>query len=167
MAALNRPGLPSWRVGIGVSALELFQSVDTLSRFFLGLVVLVLAATLGIGAWISLRATRSLSRLESTTRTLGAGDLAARAEVAGPREVRALAEEFNRMAERLAAEQERLKHAERDRAWTKMARQVAHEIKNPLQPVRLHAELIARAASGGSLDEVQRDRVKGRHDGQF
>ncbi|MCA8971571.1 MAG: sensor histidine kinase [Planctomycetes bacterium] len=160
MAALNRPGLPSWRVGISVSALELFQSVDTLSRFFLGLVVLVLAATLGIGAWISLRATRSLSRLESTTRTLGAGDLAARAEVAGPREVRALAEEFNRMAERLAAEQERLKHAERDRAWTKMARQVAHEIKNPLQPVRLHAELIARAASGGSLDEVQRDRVK-------
>ena len=159
-AALVQPSLPAWQVGITVDALELFQSVDTLSGFFLGLVVLVLAATLGIGAWISIRATHSLSRLEATTAKLGAGDLHARAEVAGPREVRTLADEFNRMAERLAAEQERLKHAERDRAWTTMARQVAHEIKNPLQPVRLHAELIARVAAGERVDEVQRERVK-------
>lgn len=164
-ASLEARGLPDWSVGVRANASELFRSVDTLSGFFLGLVVLVLAATLGIGALISLGATRSLSRLEETTSRLGAGELSARAEVAGPREVRSLAHEFNRMAERLEHGQERLKQAERDRAWTKMARQVAHEIKNPLQPVRLHAEMILRAAAnsapeGPRLDDAGCERVR-------
>ena len=158
-AALSARALPQWSVGVQASASELFRSVDTLSGFFLGLVVLVLGATLGIGALISLGATRSLSRLEETTNRLGAGELSARAEVAGPREVRSLALEFNRMAERLERGQERLKQAERDRAWTKMARQVAHEIKNPLQPVRLHAEMIARAASSAPIEAEACGRV--------
>lgn len=158
-AALDQAGLPAWSVGVDARAAELFRSVDTLSGFFLILVVLVLTATLGIGALISLGATRSLSRLEQTTASLGAGDLSVRAQVAGPREVRTLAQEFNRMAQRLQEEQERVKHAERDRAWTKMARQVAHEIKNPLQPVRLHAELIARIARGEDIDAAAAGRV--------
>lgn len=159
-AQLGRRGLPAWSAGLGADGAELFRSVDSLSTFFLGLVVLVLAATLGIGALISVGATRSLSRLEQTTAKLGAGDSSARAEVAGPREVRTLAQEFNRMADRLEEEQERLRHAERDRAWTKMARQVAHEIKNPLQPVRLHAELIARGAAEAGLDSDKAERVR-------
>ena len=157
---LGGRGLPAWTVGVRARAVELFRSVDTLSAFFLGLVVLVLVATLGIAALVSVAATRSLSRLEQGTAKLGAGDLTARAKVAGPREVRRLADAFNRMAARLELEQERLKHAERDQAWTKMARQVAHEIKNPLQPVRLHAELIGRLASKERIDPAQAERVR-------
>jgi len=40
-----------------------------------------------------------------------------------------------------------------------MARQVAHEIKNPLQPVRLHGELIERTMAKGRLEEEEQNRI--------
>jgi len=49
------------------------------------------------------------------------------------------------MAHELAVGRDRLAHAERDQAWAEMARQVAHEVKNPLQPMRMTAQLLQRA----------------------
>jgi two-component system nitrogen regulation sensor histidine kinase NtrY len=42
--------------------------------------------------------------------------------------------------------------AEKDAAWREMARQVAHEIKNPLTPLRLSADLLERARAEGSAE---------------
>jgi signal transduction histidine kinase len=49
------------------------------------------------------------------------------------------------MAGELDAGRKRLAAAERDQAWAEMARQVAHEVKNPLQPMRMAAQLLQRA----------------------
>jgi len=133
-----------------------FASVDQLQRYLWFLVLLVLATTLGMGAWLSFASTRSLRKLEDVTEQLGQGRLDARAEVAGPREVRKLAQALNDMASRVEAEREREKLVERDRAWTAMARQVAHEIKNPLQPMRLHGELLERTGSEQGEERVQK-----------
>jgi two-component system nitrogen regulation sensor histidine kinase NtrY len=62
----------------------------------------------------------------------------------GP-ELGELASAFNQMSHDLAVGRERLAHAERDQAWAEMARQVAHEVKNPLQPMRMTAQLLQRA----------------------
>ena len=45
----------------------------------------------------------------------------------------------------LSESAERLAKSERESAWREMAKQVAHEIKNPLTPLRLNAQLIQRA----------------------
>ena len=58
-----------------------------------------------------------------------------------------LAGAFNQMATELARGRQRLAAAERDQAWAEMARQVAHEVKNPLQPMRMAAQLLQRARS--------------------
>jgi two-component system nitrogen regulation sensor histidine kinase NtrY len=52
-----------------------------------------------------------------------------------------------------------LARAERERAWQEMARQVAHEIKNPLTPMQLSAQFLRRAYDEGAadLDEVLRE----------
>lgn len=147
-----------WSAGVRVDAAELFGAIDELTPWFLALVGIVLAATVGIATLASLAATRSLGKLERATEKLGAGNLEARADVAGPREVRKLADAVNSMAAQLEVERERLKVAERDRAWTAMARQVAHEIKNPLQPVKLHAELVARLFRKGELEKADGQR---------
>ncbi len=134
-----------WRVGVVADEDEIFQSVDALGSFFWILLAGILATTLGIGSLISWMATRSLRGLESLAAELGKGHLERRAKEDGPREVQNLASSLNRMALQLEQDRARLRAAERDIAWTKMARQVAHEIKNPLQPLRLHAELIQRS----------------------
>ena len=156
LAELARPPGLSWVAGVaGLRKEFFFASVDQLQRYLWFLVLLVLATTLGMGAWLSFASTRSLRKLEDVTEQLGQGRLEARAIVEGPREVRKLAQALNDMASRVEAEREREKLVERDRAWTAMARQVAHEIKNPLQPMRLHGELLERTGSEQGQDRVR------------
>lgn len=56
-----------------------------------------------------------------------------------------LVDAYNQALSDLEASVERLKQTEREMAWREMARQVAHEIKNPLTPMRLSVQLLQRA----------------------
>jgi signal transduction histidine kinase len=57
---------------------------------------------------------------------------------------------FSRMRTALTREQNRVRAAERVAAWREAARRVAHEIKNPLVPIRLTMENMIKARSKGS-----------------
>jgi two-component system nitrogen regulation sensor histidine kinase NtrY len=58
-------------------------------------------------------------------------------------EIGALVEEYNRMLEALHISAIKLAETERETAWRDMAKQVAHEIKNPLTPMRLNVQYLA------------------------
>lgn len=60
-------------------------------------------------------------------------------------EIGSLVSEYNRMIVELAQSAELLAQSERESAWREMAKQVAHEIKNPLTPLRLSIQLLERA----------------------
>jgi nitrogen fixation/metabolism regulation signal transduction histidine kinase len=53
------------------------------------------------------------------------------------KEIDSLVFSFNSMLDALEASAEKLAKSEREQAWQEMAKQVAHEIKNPLTPMRL------------------------------
>jgi nitrogen fixation/metabolism regulation signal transduction histidine kinase len=59
-------------------------------------------------------------------------------------ELRRLVDAFNSMAGELKAQRTQLERTHRLEAWAEMARQVAHEIKNPLTPIQLSAEHLQR-----------------------
>lgn len=59
-------------------------------------------------------------------------------------EISSLVEAYNRMVKELSDSTVRLAQAERDKAWSQMARQVAHEIKNPLTPIKLEIQRLIR-----------------------
>lgn len=52
---------------------------------------------------------------------------------------------FNRLVEDIAVQQKKLMEAERIRTWQDIARKMAHEIKNPLSPIRVSAETLMKA----------------------
>ncbi len=60
-------------------------------------------------------------------------------------EIGQLVFEYNKMIEELAQSAEKLARNERELAWREMARQIAHEIKNPLTPIKLGTQLLNRA----------------------
>jgi nitrogen fixation/metabolism regulation signal transduction histidine kinase len=78
------------------------------------------------------------------TRRIAAGDLDARVVATSSDELRRLVEAFNRMAEDLHRQRAELERTNRLAAWADMARQVAHDIKNPLTPIQLNAEHLQR-----------------------
>ena len=71
-------------------------------------------------------------------------------------EIGSLVTEYNRMIKELATSAELLAQNERESAWREMAKQVAHEIKNPLTPMRLSIQLLQRAYTDKAPDIDQR-----------
>ena len=64
-------------------------------------------------------------------------------------EIKPLVDSYNRMVDDLMASSRTLAQAERDKAWSEMARNVAHEIKNPLTPMQLQIQRVQRLKSLG------------------
>ncbi len=60
-------------------------------------------------------------------------------------EIGQLVNEYNRMVDELAKNAELLARSEREGAWREMAKQVAHEIKNPLTPMKLSVQHLQNA----------------------
>ena len=74
----------------------------------------------------------------------------------GDDEVGQLVEVYNRKVEELRASAEKLARSERESAWREMARQVAHEIKNPLTPMKLSIQHFQRTWSPDLPDAAER-----------
>ena len=60
-------------------------------------------------------------------------------------EIGQLIEAYNQMVEKLEQSAELLKYSERERAWSEMARQITHEIRNPLTPMKLNVQYLLKA----------------------
>ena len=69
------------------------------------------------------------------------------------KEIDSLVNSYNKMIDDLEDSAEKLAKNEREQAWQEMARQVAHEIKNPLTPMRLTVQSFQRTSSLESRQE--------------
>ncbi len=89
---------------------------------------------------VSRRITRPIAQLQQGVNEIGAGNLTYQIAVQSKGEVGELASGFNQMALILTRSLEEHKEAERIAVWRDVARQLAHEVKNPLFPIRLSVE---------------------------
>ena len=64
-------------------------------------------------------------------------------------ELGVLIDSYNKMVEDLEESSRRLAQTERDQAWKEMARHIAHEIKNPLTPMKLSIQYLMRMKEAG------------------
>ncbi|MDQ3101907.1 MAG: hypothetical protein M3R08_11015, partial [Bacteroidota bacterium] len=109
------------------------------------LFVLLFALSVLVAVFISNWTLRPLDLLK---RSLSGVDLRGANEpikYRGDDEVGQLVQVYNRKVEELHQSAERLAQSERESAWREMARQVAHEIKNPLTPMKLGIQQFQRS----------------------
>jgi two-component system, NtrC family, nitrogen regulation sensor histidine kinase NtrY len=92
---------------------------------------------------------RPIQELVVLAGRLGQGEPLPRPSKRTVREVRVLDRALRDASAELAAAQHRALAAERVRVWGEMARRVAHEMKNPLTPLRLAAHRLGRATPTG------------------
>ena len=69
------------------------------------------------------------------------------------KEIDSLVNSYNKMIDDLDDSVQRLAKTEREQAWQEMAKQVAHEIKNPLTPMRLTVQSFQKNSGIDSIDE--------------
>ncbi len=140
---------------------EIEEEIDSLDRRVLLAALLCILAGAGIGYSMAERIADPVNRLTRATRRLARGDLDARVAATSSDELRRLVEDFNSMAADLQRQRVELERTHRLEAWAEMARQVAHEIKNPLTPIQLNAEHLRRvhADRGEPLSPVLQECV--------
>lgn len=100
--------------------------------------------------------TRPLKRLQDATLQLSQGNLSVQIKESKFSPLNDLIISFNKMSQELQSNRNKLIQAEKDAAWRDMARILAHEIKNPLTPIRLSLERleIKHALKSKDFDKV-------------
>ena len=129
---------PYTESALDLGADALFYSVLIVTVFFLLLLVC---------RWLTGRATE---RMFGPLVVMGSKMNAARTEgleyiiYEREDEVSSVVRAYNLMVHDLSESSKQMAQVERDKAWSEMARQVAHEIKNPLTPIKLQIQRIIR-----------------------
>ncbi len=119
------------------------QLLETTSYLFV--VYLFIFAMFIMGSvFLSNQLTKPLRLIQAGLSKISRGDMKTKVAVTSRDEIGSLANAYNTMVQRLDHAQKELVKAERESAWKEMAQQVAHEIKNPLTPMKLTLQHLQR-----------------------
>jgi signal transduction histidine kinase len=114
--------------------------------------IVFLAAAAALAHSMARRISGPVRDLTEAARRIARGDLEARVSTSSRDEFLGLVDSFNRMAGDLERQRRDLERSNRLAAWAEMARQVAHEVKNPLTPIQLSAEHLRRVYRDSGAD---------------
>jgi two-component system nitrogen regulation sensor histidine kinase NtrY len=123
---------------------EFKKQVSDFIVAFSNLYILLIMFSLIVAMIISNKLTAPLLQIENNLKGIQLGKSNARIEYSGEDEIGRLAKEYNKKVDELAVSTELLARSERESAWQEMARQVAHEINNPLTPMKLSIQYLQR-----------------------
>ena len=115
----------------------------TLKEISTGYILLFLVAA-AMAFLLSRNITRSLDIITKRIRKTKLGQYNEPIEWQNSDEIGELVNEYNRMVKQLEISALKLAQSERESAWREMAQQVAHEIKNPLTPMKLRVQQLER-----------------------
>jgi nitrogen fixation/metabolism regulation signal transduction histidine kinase len=114
------------------------------------LIFMLLFATGGgvLALWLGRSLVSRLEKLHATARKVTRGQREARVDLAGKDEIAELGHAFNSMLDEIEHARGQVEYLQRIGAWQDVARQLAHEIKNPLTPIQLAVQQTVSSYKG-------------------
>lgn len=134
-----------YRLGLRAVGPEVSDFIGKLASLYIVLLFLAYTATY----YLARNIIRPLAAVSEKISLLQLENKNEPVEYVGARgdEVGVLVAEYNRMVEKLEDSKAKLIRLERESAWREMARQVAHDIKNPLTTMKLSMQQLERVSS--------------------
>lgn len=120
------------------------QEITTFILAFVNIYVFLLLTSILVAYFISSRITLPLRLIREHLQGVQFGKNPTPIRYRSDDELGILVAEYNRKVDELAESAELLARSERELAWREMARQIAHEIKNPLTPIKLNIQFLQR-----------------------
>lgn len=120
---------------------EISSVIVTIVNFYI--IFSFLAVILAV--FLSRQITRPLLLLQNKISQIKLDRLNEKIDYKAEDEIGELVAEYNWMVDELTISAGKLAKTERDLAWREMAKQIAHEIKNPLTPMKLSVQYLQRA----------------------
>lgn len=141
-ALLSGPADPAVQLVVLKSFDQASAYLGRLNRVLLALGALLLALSALLAIYLAASITRPLDRLVAGARALGAGNFDYQLRHGGAREIRELAEAFDRMRRRLRDTRQELVAAERLATIGRMASSISHDLRHYLSAVYANAEFL-------------------------
>ena len=113
--------------------------------YVFGMYAVIFGIALAGGGMLALRFARPLHNLTHAVENVADGNLDINVSVKSHDEIGTLARSFNDMISKLRTSRDELAKRERESAWKEMAKQIAHEIRNPLTPMKLSIQHVRQA----------------------
>ncbi len=121
---------------------DIFEVVIVIFYSLFSFPILLLAIL--VSFFLAEEIVRPIFNLEEATERVAQGDFSIRILSRSGDELSNLIQSFNRMVSELEISKKKLLQAEKIAAWQEIAKRLAHEIKNPLTPIKLSAERIQK-----------------------
>ena len=131
---------------------ELKQEISNFIVTIINLNAFIFLIAGAIALFITNRITHSFTLIGQKMRDINLRKLNEEIEWKRDDEIGELVKEYNKMVGKLEDSAEALAKSEREGAWRQMARQVAHEIKNPLTPMKLSIQYLQKAIDNNSVN---------------
>ena len=132
------------------SQFELTQEISGFLATLINLNAFIFLVAGGIAFFLTSRITNSFSLIGEKMQQINIGKVNEEIVWSRNDEIGVLVKEYNTMVNKLESSAMALAKSEREGAWREMARQVAHEIKNPLTPMKLSIQYLQKAIESGS-----------------
>jgi len=134
------------------------QEITTFVVAFINLYVLLFLASIIAAVFIANQITKPLVVIQENLQKIELGKHNDPIHYNRNDEIGSLVKEYNKKVDELAVSTDLLARSERESAWREMAKQIAHEIKNPLTPMKLNIQHLQRAKG---KDKEYLERVTG------
>lgn len=117
---------------------------------YIAITAFVVCIALASGYFLARADTRRIARLARATERVAKGERGFTVPIRGNDEITELSRRFNRMIEEVAEARDRIVYLEKVSGWQEFARRLAHEIKNPLTPIRLAIQELRQRTPDGN-----------------
>lgn len=134
------------------SEAELEQEISNFLVTLINLNAFIFVFAGAIAFMVTNKITRSFTLITSKMKEVNLGKANEEIQWNTNDEIGALVNEYNKMVRKLEESAQALAKSEREGAWREMARQVAHEIKNPLTPMKLSIQYLQRSIKENNPD---------------
>ncbi|MCX6183114.1 MAG: HAMP domain-containing sensor histidine kinase [Bacteroidetes bacterium] len=139
---------------------ELSNEISNFLVALINIYGLLIVFSILAALFVSDQITKPLSLIQEKLKNVRLGKRNESIEWKGNDEIGRLVAEYNRMVNELSDSADRLAKSEREGAWREMAKQVAHEIKNPLTPMKLNVQHLNRLWKDAPREEFEERLVR-------
>jgi len=137
---------------------DLFREISQYTVTIINLFVLIFAMAVILTYYVAQRLSKPLILIKNQIAQMKIGEKNLPIDWERNDEIGLLVKEYNTMLSALDSSLDKLADSERQGAWKEMAKQVAHEIKNPLTPMRLSLQHLEYSINRG--DDNIEEKVK-------
>lgn len=138
------------------SELDLRLEIISFMLTYLNIILVLLSISLLLILKVTRRLTKPLSLIQNKMKNVQLDKNNEPIDWNSNDEIGALIEQYNQLIVELEKSANLIARNERESTWREMARQVAHEIKNPLTPMQLSVQYLVKAYNDGAEDLGER-----------